>query len=92
MPPENPLPLLDWHTYILECRDGSLYTGVTTDVERRVAEHNGTPRGARYTRGRRPVVLVYSEAHGDRQAACRAEARIKRLSRPAKQQLIATHD
>lgn len=75
--------------YILKCSDGSLYTGWTTDPEKRLNSHNaGT--GARYTRSRRPVVLVYSEACPTREEAMRRECRIKRLSRAAKLKLIGT--
>ncbi|WP_303909335.1 GIY-YIG nuclease family protein [Thiohalomonas denitrificans] len=80
--------MVDWHVYIICCADGTLYTGVARDVERRLAEHNGGPRGARYTRGRRPVKLVYREAAADRAAACRREASIKSLSRSQKEALI----
>ena len=79
-----------WSVYILRCADGSLYTGIATDVERRLAEHNGAGRsGARYTRARRPVVLVYREAADSRAAACRREAAIKRLGKADKERLIA---
>jgi len=81
-----------WYVYLVRCRDGSLYAGITTDVERRVEEHNHSPKGARYTRARRPVILVYSEACGDRAAASRREHTLKRLSRKAKQALISRHD
>lgn len=74
-----------WHVYILECADGSLYTGVARDVRRRLAQHNGElAGGARYTSGRRPVVLRWCEAAEDRAGAQRREAEIKRLPRPAK--------
>lgn len=80
----------DWHVYIVRCADRTLYTGVATDVVARVAKHNaGT--GAKYTRGRRPVALVYSECAGARGTALRREHAIKRLTRPAKQRLIAAH-
>jgi putative endonuclease len=79
-----------WYVYLLRCADGTLYAGVTTDVERRVAEHNGEGRaGARYTRARRPVSLCYVELAESRPAALRREAAIKRLSRAAKERLIA---
>jgi len=74
-------------TYILECADGTLYTGWTEDLARRVRAHNAG-RGARYTRGRRPVRLVYWEAQPSRNAAQRREAALRRLSRAQKQQLI----
>jgi putative endonuclease len=78
-----------WRVYIVQCADGSLYTGVTTDIKRRVREHNGlSPRGARYTRVRRPVVLVYSEKAVDRSSAGKREAAIKKLARPQKLKLI----
>lgn len=77
-----------WYVYILRCADGSLYTGVATDLERRLREHNAG-RGARYTRGRAPVALVYQERCADRRGAARREHRIKRLSRAAKLGLLA---
>lgn len=79
--------MADWHVYILRCADDSLYTGVATDIEARVARHNAG-KGAKYTRGRRPVVLVYREAAGNRGAALRREHAIKRLPRAAKRRLI----
>jgi len=82
---------LVWCVYILRCADESLYTGITTDLARRLAEHNQDNRlGARYTRARRPVALVYQQACLDRATALREECRIKRLSRTQKQRLIAT--
>jgi len=74
-----------WFIYMLRCADGSLYTGITTDVVRRVAEHNGDGApGARYTRSRRPVELVYLEAVASRSEATRRETAIKRLDRERK--------
>ncbi len=73
--------------YILQCADGTLYTGWTTDLERRLQAHN-SGRGARYTRGRRPVRLAYREEQSDRSAAQRREAAIRRLSRADKLKLI----
>lgn len=78
----------EWFIYILRCRDNSLYTGVTTDCERRLHEHNHTTRGAKYTRSRRPATLAYQEAATSRSAAQRREAEIKRLSAAQKEQLI----
>ncbi len=76
---------------MLRCADGSLYTGITTDVDRRVAEHNGDGvLGARYTRSRRPVELVYVEAAASRAEATRREAEIKRLDRVRKLALCAS--
>jgi putative endonuclease len=79
---------LIYHVYILTCSDGSLYTGITTDVERRLHEHNSTSRGAKYTRARRPVTLAVTWPAADRSAALREEARIKRLTRKQKLELI----
>lgn len=76
-----------WFVYIVRCADHTLYTGVTTDAEKRVADHNAG-RGARYTRSRLPVDLVYLEPASDRGAALRREAEIKRLSAPDKRALI----
>lgn len=76
-----------WFVYIVECADGTLYTGITTDLDRRVREHN-LGRGARYTRSRRPVVLRYHETQPDRAAASVREYGIKDLSRMEKQELI----
>lgn len=79
-----------WRVYMLRCADGSLYTGITTDIARRVAEHNGEGGlGARYTRSRRPVELVYVEAAASRAAAARREAAIKQLDRARKLALCA---
>jgi putative endonuclease len=75
--------------YLLSCADGSLYCGWTTDVERRLAEH-GAGTASRYTRSRRPVELAAAFEAEDRSAALREEARIKRLSRTEKLELIAT--
>ena len=74
-----------WFVYMLRCADGSLYTGITTDLSRRLAEHNGEGGlGARYTRGRRPVTLAYSESAGSRAEAAQREAAIKQLDRARK--------
>ncbi len=80
-----------WYVYILQCADSSLYTGVTTDTERRVIEHNQSDRlGAKYTRCRRPVSLVYRESCKNRSVACQREAAIKKLPRQTKMKLIFT--
>lgn len=73
-----------YHLYILRCADDTLYTGITTDLVRRVREHNTSRLGAKYTRGRRPVALVYARHFRTRSNAAREEARIKRLSRAKK--------
>ena len=69
-----------WYSYLVRCSDGSYYTGISTDVERRVRQHNTSKLGARYTRGRRPVVLVYWKSHFDRSTASREEFHLKQLS------------
>lgn len=77
---------MPWHLYMVRCADGTLYTGIATDVARRVAAH-AAGRGARYTRGRGPFALVYSEACGDRSSASRREHALKRLAREEKELL-----
>lgn len=80
----------DWYIYIVKCSDKSLYTGITLDVGRRVEEHNSNDLlGARYTRCRRPVTLVYEESAPSRSEAAKREAAIKRLRRDEKKGLIA---
>ena len=74
--------------YIVECSDGTYYTGYTRNVEKRIKEHNESKKGAKYTRCRRPVVLRYAESFESRQAACRREYEIKQLSRVKKEELI----
>ncbi len=78
----------DWHVYILRCADDTLYTGITTDLARRLRQHNQSPAGARYTRARRPVELVYSETLASKGDALRREHAIKQLDRAAKLQLL----
>jgi putative endonuclease len=76
-----------WFVYIVECSDGSLYTGTTTDLDRRIEQHNsGT--GAKYTRGRGPVKLKEFFEFDDRSMACKVESRIKKLKRSKKLKLI----
>ena len=79
----------EFSLYIVRCADGTLYTGIATDVGKRVAEHEAGPRGAKYLRGRGPLQLVFSAAAGDRARASRLEYRVKRLSRTQKLALIA---
>lgn len=74
--------------YIVECCDGTYYTGYTTNVERRIKEHNHLKKGAKYTRSRRPVQLKYVECYDTKQEACRREYEIKQLSKIKKQLLI----
>lgn len=78
---------MDWTIYILRCADGTLYCGVTNNMERRLAQHNAG-KGAKYTMRRGPVVVVYREDAPDRSAAQKREAAIKKLSRAQKLNLI----
>lgn len=78
--------MADWHVYIVECADKSLYTGIARDVEARVAQHNGGT-GAKYTRSRRPVTLVYHEEAESRGEALRREYEIKQMDAAAKRRL-----
>ncbi len=75
------------YVYILRCADGSLYTGWTTDVTQRTKAHN-SGKGAKYTRSRRPVELVFVEEHETKESALRREAAIKKLSKTSKEELI----
>ena len=77
----------NWFVYIVRCSDGTLYTGITTDLTKRVAAHN-SKRGAKYTATRTPVTLVWSQSSETRSTASKEEWRIKKLSRPEKLTLI----
>lgn len=77
-----------YYLYILKCVDGTLYTGITTDLKRRAAEHNSSKLGAKYTATRQPVRLVYSKKFKNRSLASKAEAQIKKLKKPQKLELI----
>ena len=79
---------MSYYVYILECSDNTLYTGITTDISRRVDEHNSSKKGAKYTKLRRPVKLVYSEESEDRSSASKREYAIKKLTRKEKLELI----
>lgn len=79
---------MSWYVYMLRCKDNSLYTGYTDDVDRRCAVHNAG-KGAKYTRGRGPVTIVYREECPDKSTALRREAAIKRLTHAEKETLIA---
>ncbi len=93
--PDTPLPLTEavqlstWYVYVVECSDGTYYTGITTNIERRLTEHNSSALGARYTRSRRPVKLHYHETSSSRSDALKRELQIKKLSRRNKR-LLAT--
>jgi putative endonuclease len=77
-----------YYVYIVECADGSFYTGYTTDIDRRINEHNFSSRSAKYTRSRRPVRLIYREEYDNLSAALKREYQIKKLTRSKKKQLI----
>ena len=80
-----------WFVYLLRCADGTFYTGITTDPARRLAEHNGAgKKGARYTRARQPVTLVWSEPAADRAGAARREYVVRKLPRADKERLAQT--
>jgi predicted GIY-YIG superfamily endonuclease len=79
-----------WKLYILRCGDGTLYTGITTDVEKRLEAHR-TGKGAKYTRGRGPLELVYREECGDHSAALKRELEMKKLSRQEKEAFLRSH-
>jgi len=80
----------DWHIYLVRSADGKLYTGISTDVERRFAEHGAdTGRGARALRGKGPLELVYHDRVGDRSLAQRLEYRLKRLPKASKEQIVS---
>ncbi len=78
----------DWSLYIIEASDASLYTGITTDVERRFEEHLNGHKGAKFFNGRRPLRVVYCEQGHTRSSASRREAEIKKMSRTEKQTLL----
>ena len=82
-------PMHDWYVYIIRCRDNSLYTGIATDVERRLADHLAN-RGSKYLRGRGPLKLVFKKQVGDKGQALKVESRVKRLPRHKKEALIQT--
>jgi len=81
-----------WYVYIVRCNDNTLYTGITTNLERRLLEHNSGPKAARYTRSRRPVALVYCEQVASRSSATRRESHIKKLNISEKGQLVAQQE
>ena len=78
-----------YYLYILQCADQTLYCGITIDLSRRVTEHNYSKFGAKYTKSRRPVKLIYKKIYPNRSSAAKAEAEIKKLSRRKKLGLIA---
>ena len=79
---------MKWFLYVLQCSDDSYYTGVTTDLNRRLKEHNTSNRGAKYTRARRPVKLIYFSEHKDRSSAQKSEYMFKQMTRKQKEEII----
>jgi putative endonuclease len=84
-----PLNKPEWSIYMVRCRDGSLYTGIATDIERRFAEHQ-TGKGAKYLRGRAPLKLAFKKRIGSRSSALKIERMIKRLPKTKKEGVVAT--
>ena len=82
--------MLDWYIYMVRCHDGNLYTGITTDVARRFAEHQeNTGAGAKYLLGRGPLLLVFQRKLGSRSLALRVESKVKKLSKARKEEELA---
>ena len=77
-----------WYVYMVRCNDGTLYTGITNDLEKRIAAHNSGKDGARYTRSRRPVKLVFSEEVDSKSTAAKLEYKIKKMTRAKKKEMI----
>lgn len=80
-----------WYVYYLRCNDNSLYTGITTDIQRRLYQHNNTKLGAKYTRARRPVKLVYSETAVDKSTASKREYQLRILTKKQKEKLVLAY-
>jgi len=87
--PTSTEPEVTWFLYLIRCKDGALYTGITTDVDRRFAEHQ-SGKGAKYLRGKAPLTLAFQQKIGSRSAALKAEASIKKLSKANKEAIINT--
>ncbi len=85
--------MLDWHLYLVRCHDGSLYTGITTNVTRRFVEHQkNSGAGAKYLRGRGPLVLVFQKKLGGRSLAMGVESKVKKLPKVRKEELIRNRE
>ena len=80
-----------WYVYLLRCNDNSLYAGITTDINRRLHQHNHTKLGAKYTRAKRPVTLVFLEAASDKSTASKREYQIRKLTKLNKEELVSTY-
>jgi putative endonuclease len=81
-----------WWVYFLRCNDNSLYAGITTDIDRRISEHNNSKLGAKYTRARRPVTLAYLEEADNKSLACKREYQIRHLTKSKKELLVSKYD
>ena len=81
-----------WWVYFLRCNDNSLYAGVTTDIHRRISEHNNSKLGAKYTRARRPVILAYLEEADNKSLACKREYQIRHLTKLKKELLVNEYE
>ena len=82
---------MDWSVYIIEADDSSYYTGITTDIDRRFAEHSEGPLGAKFFNGRKPIKIVYREDGHSRSSASKREIEIKKLTRLQKQAFLSSH-
>lgn len=80
-----------WYVYFLRCNDNSLYAGITTDITRRLHQHNHTKLGAKYTRAKRPVTLAFIESVVDKSSASKREYQLRKLSKTQKEQLVSTY-
>ena len=80
-----------WFVYFLRCNDNSLYAGITTNIERRLHQHNHTKLGAKYTRAKRPVTLTYIEIAADKSTASKREYQLRKLTKIQKEQLVSAH-
>lgn len=89
--PDDIVSKSTFNLYIVRCADGTLYTGIATDVNKRLAEHESGPRGAKFLRGRGPLEIIFSEVVGDRSSASQMEYRVKRLNRAQKLALVEGH-
>jgi len=78
----------EWFIYILKCSDNTLYTGITNNLEKRIKEHNESKLGAKYTKARRPVVLIYNERYKNRSEASKREIEIKKMTKSEKENFI----
>lgn len=80
-----------WFVYLLRCNDNSLYAGITTDIERRLHQHNHTKLGAKYTRAKRPVTLAFIETATDKSTASKREYQLRKLTKMQKERLVSTY-